>query len=167
LASAAATGGSAWSQTYSFDGFGNLTGNGNWTQSVNAANNQITTVSYDANGNQTQSAFIGQSGNATLSYDVENRLTAMLYGSNPQVTIGQYAYNPSNQRVWRQAVENGVTAEYFYFYGIDGKREATYKVTSNAPTGLNSYNASLVGRHRMCWCISGARRSRRGVTGAR
>jgi RHS repeat-associated protein len=42
-------------------------------------------------------------------------------------------------------VENGVTAEYFYFYGLDGKREATYKVTSNAPTGLNNYNASLVG----------------------
>jgi RHS repeat-associated protein len=145
LASAAATGGSAWSQTYSFDGFGNLTGNGNWTQSVNAANNQISTVSYDANGNQTQSAIIGQSGNATLSYDVENRLTAMVYGANPPVTIGQYAYNPSNQRVWRQAVENGVTAEYFYFYGIDGKREATYKVTSNAPTGLNSYRAALVG----------------------
>jgi RHS repeat-associated protein len=145
LASATATGGSAWSQAYSFDGFGNLTGNGNWTQSVNAANNQITTVSYDANGNQTQSAIVGQSGNATLSYDVENRLTAMVYGTNPQVTIGQYAYNPSNQRVWRKAVESGVTAEYFYFYGINGKREATYKVTSNAPTGLNSYRAALVG----------------------
>jgi uncharacterized protein RhaS with RHS repeats len=64
LASAAATGGSAWSQTYSFDGFGNLTGNGNWTQGVNAANNQISTVSYDANGNQTQSTYLrnGESG---------------------------------------------------------------------------------------------------------
>jgi RHS repeat-associated protein len=112
---------------------------------VNAANNQITTVSYDANGNQTQSAIVGQSGNATLSYDVENRLTAMVYGTNPQVTIGQYAYNPSNQRVWRKAVENGVTAEYFYFYGIEGKREATYKVTSYQPTSLNNYNAALVG----------------------
>jgi uncharacterized protein RhaS with RHS repeats len=64
LASASATGGSAWSQTYSFDGFGNLTGNGNWTQGVNAANNQISTVSYDANGNQTQSTYLrnGESG---------------------------------------------------------------------------------------------------------
>jgi RHS repeat-associated protein len=69
----------------------------------------------------------------------------MVYGTNPQVTIGQYAYNPSNQRVWRKAVENGVTAEYFYFYGIEGKREATYKVTSYQPTSLNNYNAALVG----------------------
>lgn len=114
LAAATATGGSGWNQTYSYDGFGNLTGNGNWSQSVNAASNQISNLSYDANGNQTQSPVVGQSGNATLTYDVENRLAAMVYGTGPPVTIGQYAYNPANQRVWRQAVEGGVTVEYFF-----------------------------------------------------
>ena len=79
---------------------------------MNAASNQISNLSYDANGNQIQTPV--QSGNATLTYDVENRLTTMVYGTSPPVTIGQYAYNPANQRVWRQAVEGGVTVEYFF-----------------------------------------------------
>ena len=63
---------SAWTQTYQYDGFGNLTAkvlNGTTTPiAVNAATNQLSNAYYDANGNMTSGA------GATLAYDVSNRV---------------------------------------------------------------------------------------------
>src|SRR5579863_3876011 len=58
----------AWTQTYQYDGFGNLTAkalNGTTTPiAVNAATNQLSSANYDLNGNMTSGA------GATLTYDV-------------------------------------------------------------------------------------------------
>jgi YD repeat-containing protein len=90
--------GTAWSEAYAYDGFGNLTamsGNGSppLSVSVNPATNQflpsnVFNVAYDGNGNVTQ---FGPSGSLTnLTYDVSNRLAtvnssnnAYAYSSNP------------------------------------------------------------------------------------
>jgi YD repeat-containing protein len=57
----------AWTQTFQYDGFGNLTAkvlNGTTTPiPVNAATNQLSSAYYDANGNMTSGA------GATLAYD--------------------------------------------------------------------------------------------------
>ena len=61
---------SAWSQTFTYDGFGNLTdkvgtgGAPNNHSQVNAATNQLTGYSYDANGNLITTGF---------GWDPENR----------------------------------------------------------------------------------------------
>jgi hypothetical protein len=66
--------GVAWSQSFTHDGFRNLTqrnGSGTPLSVTVNAKNQVTGGSYDANGNQTA---IGTHG---LSYDFENRLVSV------------------------------------------------------------------------------------------
>ena len=60
-----ATSSQSWSETYGFDGFGNLlskTGTGGaptLSQSVNPSNNQIVGQNYDSNGNQSGTPIVG------------------------------------------------------------------------------------------------------------
>jgi YD repeat-containing protein len=86
----------AWTQTFQYDGFGNLTAkvlNGTSTPiAVNAPTNQLSNASYDANGNMTSGV------GATLTYDEANRMTTA-----QEVSGGQeyYGYDASNKRVYR------------------------------------------------------------------
>ena len=111
-----------WSDAYTYDGFGNLTGmtgSGapSLTVGVNPLTNQITptNILYDGNGNVTQ---FGPSGTlTTLGYEVANRVQTV------NSTSAAYAYDSANRRVYYRA-----GTETLYFYGPNGKKLATYTV---------------------------------------
>jgi RHS repeat-associated protein len=111
LLSASTTAGSPpWSQSYGYDGFGNLTSKAgsNWT--VEVATNRVTGLTYDANGNQIPVP-------GTTSYDVANRMNV---GDGTE----HYGYAADNRRVWKWKV--GSTEEVT-FWGPGG-RLANYTV---------------------------------------
>ena len=95
---------SQWSETYGYDGFGNLTsktGSGgspnaapSMSVSYNANNQQTTSVSYDANGN-TSSA-----NGYSYGYTVENKRTSATSNYYPWGE-SLYAYDPSEKRVMK------------------------------------------------------------------
>jgi RHS repeat-associated protein len=111
----------AWTQTFQYDGFGNLTAkvlNGTTTPiPVNAATNQLSSAYYDANGNMTSGA------GATLAYDVANRVS-----SATEVSGGTeyYYYSPDNKRIYRLKAD-GIT-EGWTFYGARGERLGVYSL---------------------------------------
>jgi RHS repeat-associated protein len=126
-----------WSDTYTYDGFGNLTGmtgNGgapSLSVSVSPATNQITptNVLYDGNGNVTQFSPMGSL--MTLGYDVVNRMAAVNSAS-------AYAYSSANQRVY---FRNSTGTETLYVYGTDGKKLATYTIAGI--TGTTQVNFTM------------------------
>jgi YD repeat-containing protein len=108
LATATSSNG-GWSQQYSYDGFGNLTGtNGAAIWSFDPATNRSTLGTTDANGlpNTPQTY--------PYAWDVENRLLS----SNG---VG-YGYDPWGKRI--TSGSNGVTT--VYVYGITGQKVQTY-----------------------------------------
>jgi RHS repeat-associated protein len=123
-----------WSDTYTYDGFGNLTGMAggggapSLSVSVNPATNQITptNIAYDGNGNVTQ---FGPSGSlTTMAYNVANRM-ATVNATNA------YAYDPASQRVYFRNSVAGT--ETLYVYGTDGKKLATYTIASITGSEVN------------------------------
>ena len=90
---------------FAYDGFGNLTQQGQTSLSVEPTTNRINSAGYqyNANGNVTQTP-----GPVSYSYDVANRLV-----SNGAI------YNPRNQRVFDGA--------YIYLYTPDGKQAGKYQ----------------------------------------
>jgi YD repeat-containing protein len=122
-----------WSDAYTYDGFGNLTGmtgSGgapSLSVSVNAPTNQIspTNILYDGNGNVTQ---FGPSGSlTTMAYNVAN-LMATANSTNA------YAYDPANQRVY---FRNSAGTETLYVYGTGGKKLATYTIAGITGSQVN------------------------------
>jgi RHS repeat-associated protein len=124
VTSAAST--AAWTQTYQYDGFGNLTAkvlNGSSTPiPVNAATNQLTNAGYDANGNMTSGA------GATLTYDEANRISAATETSGG---AAYYGYSPDNKRIY---MNGGGWAEQWTFYGAKGEKLGVF--------GINNPNCS-------------------------
>ena len=129
--------GKNWGETYTYDGYGNLTQmNPTGTagapslgvtvalDSNNVPTNRIaaTGVSYDNNGNQTAGL-----GGVGLAYDVANRVSAVTGGQGPW-----YAYDSDNRRIYRQDASG---TETIYFYGVDGKKVATYTIGFTKTTG--------------------------------
>jgi len=114
----------ARTQTYQYDGFGNLTAkvlNGTTTAiAVNAATNQLTNAYYYANGNMTSGA------GGSFSYDEANRLVA---AQEPGGGSAYYAYNPSNKRVYQWSP----SAEEFTFYGACGEKLGMYTGQQPSP----------------------------------
>jgi RHS repeat-associated protein len=106
----------AWTQTYQYDGFGNLTAkvlNGTSTPiAVSAATNHLSNANYDGNGNMTSGV------SATLTYDVANRLAT---ASEVSGGMEYYGYAPDNKRVFRQ-LANG--QQQFTLYGAKGEKLA-------------------------------------------
>ena len=142
-----------WGTAYVYDGFGNLLQKNvtagsapSLVQSVNTATNQIDYVNYDANGNQTTL-------NGTpAAYDAQNRMI-QYNGWN------HYAYNASNQRVWRLWAQcctssgQQTTSEEFYVYGVNGQRVGTYTLTfavnqntAYASASVDDYSVYFAGR---------------------
>jgi RHS repeat-associated protein len=121
---AATSGGSTiggpWGETYTYDGFGNLTDKTPTAGSppalhitVNAATNQINGDTYDANGNLISAPQFGG------SYDVENRV----------VRSGDiYSYSPDNLRVWKLRSNS---TEEIYYYDPAGRRLGVYRISTS------------------------------------
>ncbi len=118
----------AWSQTFTYDGFGNLlqklgSNAPNVNYSVNPLNNRLTSSSaqYDLNGNLTS-----YTGGGTFVYDIENRITSSTSTSGGAA----YAYDSANQRVYKAKVTGSTFSnEEVYLYGIDGKKLETVSIT--------------------------------------
>jgi YD repeat-containing protein len=116
----------SWSETYGYDGFGNLlsktpTGSApTLSQAVNPATNQLVNVTYDADGNQLYGLY---------SYDAENRLALA-----PGI---QYGYDSRNKRVWSGTTSGSTITQTVYFYGVDGQRLGIYSFTT-PPSELGS-----------------------------
>ncbi len=117
--------GSGWGQTFSYDGFGNLTNrvpSGTAPSSPAApgdpATNRLTGYTYDNNGNAYLSG--GQ------YYDAENRL---IETNNSDTSYGD---DSRNKRIWEGTYTyngNGgynQTAAQVFFDGLDGKKLGTY-----------------------------------------
>jgi RHS repeat-associated protein len=95
----------AGTMPFAYDGFGNLTQQGQTSLSVEPTTNRINSAGYqyNANGNVTQTP-----GPVSYSYDVANRLV-----SNGAI------YNPRNQRVF--------DGTYIYLYTPEGKLAGKYQ----------------------------------------
>ncbi len=161
----------SWGYTYSYDGFGNLTGKivtkgtaipgmTGFTAAYDPATNHGS--GYDANGNAPLNGECPSGG----CYDVENRLRIpfvasswgfYIPGSNNPNNFGNYVYDPWGKRVaWRnEAVsESGLEVKCeLYVYGISGQRVASYGCGYQAQDGgssvfqwtLKGYNVYFAG----------------------
>ena len=142
LATASAPG--AWSQAYSYDGFGNLTAKtGTLPQTVNTdpATNQIANACYDKYGNVYSSGFTSCGGGSfanLYTYDVANRITN---GTGPNLPGDRYLYNAQNKRI---AIVQQSGQEQLIFYGPGGQKMASI----NGVSGYVSEDAYLAG---MLW----------------
>ena len=130
LTSASST--ASWTQTFGYDGFGNLTSkvlNGTTTTiAVTAATNRLTYSSYDANGNMLTGV------GATFTYDERNRLST---ASPTSGGTAYYSYAPDNKRIY-QKTATGV--EDWYVYNPRGERIGTYTIgTSGSYPYLTPY----------------------------
>ncbi len=104
-----ATAGSTWTQTFGYDGFGNLTSKSTPSGSselplpgVNAAKNWLTGYTYDLNGN------VASYSNFALAYDPANRLSSATTGS----FVETYGYDASNHRIER--INSALDTVYFF-----------------------------------------------------
>ena len=139
LATAASSGG--WSQSYVYDGFGNVQGaNGAWVNNPDPATNRPSpNTTYDANGLPGTAPGLG--GNPmTLLWDVENRLVL-------ETNYATWWYDPSNKRVMGQ----GPNGWEIYFYGIDGRKLMTVpgcqgNVDTPFSCGTPVYNLYFAGK---------------------
>ncbi|MCX6620682.1 MAG: polymorphic toxin type 44 domain-containing protein, partial [Acidobacteria bacterium] len=134
----AETVGTEWGQSYTFDGFGNLTAQTvtkgtapAMSLSVDGTTNRVTTsgFSYYANGNMATMP------NWQGSYDKEGRLVDVTQSLNGTEA---YEYDAAGLRIWTSSGGVFETAKLM-FYGPDGKRLAKCDVWVAAyPTGLTS-----------------------------
>jgi len=134
-----------WTEAYSYDGFGNLTGMAptgtagapSLSLTLDPGTNRVTgpgSVSYDANGNLQGTALWA------LAYDVANRVVLANYANT-------YLYDSDNRRIYYRAA-SGV--ETVYVYGAGGEKLAAYTIggVSNnvVQLTLQSQNVYLAGR---------------------
>jgi RHS repeat-associated protein len=113
----------AYTQTYQYDGFGNLTGkvlNGTSTTiAVNAANNRLSSASYDANGNMTSGS------GATMVYDEANRISSAAAVSGG---IEYYGYSADNKRFYKYT---SAGTEQLTFYGARGEKLGVFGIVNS------------------------------------
>ncbi|MGO9229362.1 MAG: RHS repeat-associated core domain-containing protein [Bryobacteraceae bacterium] len=129
-----------WGNSYSYDGFGNLTAKvvtkGTAPQvypQVNSATNQARVLydnGFDANGN-----WLGTAA-APNTWNVENQLISngSVDGSGNLLT---YTYDPWGKRVMQFSTSPGAAGSgTLYFYSITGQRLGTYQLVWIAPWTL-------------------------------
>jgi len=131
LATAQTNGAGGWGQSYTFDGFGNLTDQTvikgsapSMSVVYSASTNRQTGDTADANGNIL--------GSATPSlqnvFDIDNRMTAPGGGATMR-----YSYDAGNKRVWRGDSATGL--DEITFWGGD-QRLASYSVNVSYPSTM-------------------------------
>ena len=121
----------AWTQTFQYDGFGNLTAkvlNGGTTAiPVNGSTNRLANAVYDANGNMTSGAGV------MPGYDVANRMTsAQLVSGGTEY----YGYAPDNKRIYRRKPAGGYTGTEWTFYGAYGEKLGVFNL-GGSPFGAS------------------------------
>ncbi|MBV8846569.1 MAG: RHS repeat-associated core domain-containing protein [Bryobacterales bacterium] len=124
---ASATSSQRWSQTFAFDGFGNLTNVAGVNApglgvTYNGGTNQQTTDCADANGNIFGLASCA--GSNAYTYDIENRLTAPANAGGMR-----YSYATGNKRVWRG---NGSSTDEVAYWNPSGQKLSAYALSSNS-----------------------------------
>jgi RHS repeat-associated protein len=130
----AGSGSAAWTETFQYDGFGNLTQktlNGTATPiPVNAATNQLANAYYDANGNMTSGA------GASLTYDTSNRPTTAYASSGGAET---YEYAPDNKRIHRTVAGSTPPVNEWTFYGANGEKLGVYQLAQGTDNYGNAF----------------------------
>ena len=138
------SGSQTWGQSYTYDVYGNLTDKNVTAGSApslhviaDAATNRVSGFGYDANGNATAKS------DGTMGYDAENRMMSFVgSGGSPQM---YYGYDARNKRLWSSDGSTDANANRtpynLYFYGIDGHRLGTYRVSvmGNSTPFLSAY----------------------------
>ena len=133
LASAVATSNS-WGQSYSYDGFGNLT-----DQTVIAGSAPAYHVVPDPNTNHLGA--VDANGNTLITngfYDVENRFTGTLAPGAMIPGSYQYSYAPGNKRVWRGVVATSgasLATDEVTFWSVTGQKLASYNIALSDGNG--------------------------------
>ena len=121
----------AWTQTFQYDGFGNLTAkvlNGGTTAiPVNGSTNRLANAVYDANGNMTSGAGV------MPGYDVANRMTsAQLVSGGTEY----YGYAPDNKRIYRNLPGAFFRTTDWTFYGAYGEKLGVFNL-GGSPSGAS------------------------------
>ena len=122
-----------WGQSFVYDGFDNLLQKNvtagsapSLSVTVDSGNHLITSgLVYDASGNPTQMNLSGSAyDNAPqpLTWDADSRLVALDSNGPSGAYLDLYGYDAGNHRVWHR----NWLSDYFYFYGIDGRRIGGY-----------------------------------------
>jgi RHS repeat-associated protein len=123
----------AWSQTFQYDGFDNLTSKTLNGSPVSipvdpATNHLLPSTAYDGNGNLTSGV------GASFTYDEANRMSSATLASGGGTEY--YFYAPDNKRIYRLKAD-GVTEEWT-FYGAKGERLGVYVLGSSGFTPLRT-----------------------------
>jgi RHS repeat-associated protein len=116
------TGATQWSQTYSYDGFGNMTGKqGSGATFSNPGLDQTTNrlvgtnVCYDGAGNLTSDQNGGGCGNPNYGYDATNRMVSAVVSGGTE----HYIYDADNKRISTINKSGGQTV---FIYGAMGEK---------------------------------------------
>jgi RHS repeat-associated protein len=149
LQSASESGAAPWTQTYSYDRWGNRTIDSSTTNApepqftVDAATNRLGvpvgqggSMSYDAAGNLTNDTYQGgQGGGGTRAYDAENRMTSAQF-VNGQLQAAAYTYDGDGRRVKRKV---GAGGEVWQVYGVGGELLAEYAANASPSSPQKEY----------------------------
>lgn len=127
----ATTTGPEWDLSFSYDGFGNRTG-----QNVTKGSAPVMNLTYNDQTNRVNPGhgFVYDNNGNTLNmpglsmtYDYDNRLTSATQSSNG---TEYYNYSPDIKRIWKKSVQSSGTIEFFYCYGADGRKIGRYQVST-------------------------------------
>jgi RHS repeat-associated protein len=120
----------AWTQTYQYDGFGNMTGqvlNGTSTSiAADPTTNRLSSALYDSNGNMTSGV------GATFTFDVANRV---LSAAEVSGGVEYYGYAPDNKRIYKKLTSG---SEEYTFYGGSGERLGVYNLSGSTMSALRT-----------------------------
>src|ERR1019366_8724030 len=125
----------SWGQSYSYDGFSNLT-----AQTVTAGSAPAYQVTVDGATNHVGGEDVNGNaggGNCTYGYDYEHRLTTSGCGSVYSFPYW-YSYGPGNRRVYRGVTPDGSgnwATDEVTFWSVAGTRLATYQISVLAGNG--------------------------------
>jgi RHS repeat-associated protein len=132
----AATSGSDWGLSWSYDRFGNRLGQnvtkgtapGN-SLSIDASTNRVSTWTYDAAGNVTND------GRNTYAYDAEDRVISVNGGATT------YSYDPGGSRLSKTTAGTVVR----YYFGLSEKTNAAWtKIMVGTPTGIIEWDSGTI-----------------------
>jgi RHS repeat-associated protein len=144
MGAAETSSGKGWSQTFSYDRFGNrsktsdLTGTSVWDpDGFGQANNRITGngVNFDNAGNLIAMADV------SVAYDAENRQASATVGA----ASSSYVYDAEGRRV--KLSSNG--AERIFVYDAMGQLAAEYATGESEPSGKQYLTADMLGSTRL------------------